>query len=176
MASEKKLLKKFKWLGYKLSEYLKTLEQEVQSLQISNMAVGKVTAIADGINQGVPLIIGQKYYTSGISPGDDLTNVGWVADKVAFIATGTTPTIWTDSNINKIQESITLFYNDIDPNISANFNPITGDGEILITNGLFDVTKTYPVIEQVQTTVVNNNTLRANVGMENLYFKIEVYN
>lgn len=173
MALSKRLPKRFNW--YKLPNYLESLEQEVQSLQISNMAVGKVTATAEGLNQGVPLIVGQKYYTSGIDPGDDLTNVGWVADEVAFIATGTTPTVWVDSNINIIQESITLFYNDIDSNISANYNIATGGGEILITNGLFDVTKTYPVIEQVQTIVVDNNTLRANLTMEDFYFKIEVY-
>lgn len=159
----------------RLPEYLAETNQEVQSLQISNTVVGKVTATANGVNTGEPLIVGKKYYTLGVTPGDDFSNVGWVADEVAFIATGTTPAVWTDSNLITIEESITTFYNDVDSNIEVVFNIALNTGQIIITNGLFNISKTYPVIENVVTTVTNSNTLTLSAAVQDFYFKIEIY-
>lgn len=169
-------LTSFKEIWYRLPEYVKNLKLEVQALDVNKVAVGKVTCKMDGVNTGTPLVVGDKYVTTGVTPGDDFTNVGWVSDGVSFIATGTTPTHWTNTNLNKVTESLNLFYNDIDVNLSCNFNALQNSGEIVVTNNSFIANKTYPVIESVTSTVIDSNTLRGNQPFNDLYFKIEVYN
>lgn len=43
------------------------------------------------------LVIGTQYVIETLQAGDDFTNVGYVSDGVVFTATGTTPTVWTNS-------------------------------------------------------------------------------
>jgi hypothetical protein len=43
------------------------------------------------------LEIGKEYKNYEVSPGDDFTNVGRISS-AAFIATGTTPTVWTNGS------------------------------------------------------------------------------
>lgn len=171
----KNYLGKFKIAWSRLPEYLAETNQEVETLQISNTAVGKITAKAEGVNAGTPLIIGRKYYTSGVTPGDDLSNVGWIADDETFIATATTPTVWTDSNINLITEGIIFFYNDIDANMVANYDSFSQTGQIIITNNAFNALKTYPVAEQTKLTIQDDNTIISPNQFDDLYFKIEIY-
>ena len=42
------------------------------------------------------LIVGQKYFINDLKTGDSFTNVGYVSELVLFIATATTPLIWTN--------------------------------------------------------------------------------
>jgi hypothetical protein len=54
-----------------------------------------------------PLVIGSTYVVYYLAPGDDFSNVGYVATNVAFVATGTTPTTWTNgSQIAEIISSV----------------------------------------------------------------------
>jgi hypothetical protein len=50
------------------------------------------------ISSGTPLVIGVTYMVSYLAPGDDFSNVGYVATQVPFVATGTTPTTWTNGS------------------------------------------------------------------------------
>lgn len=43
------------------------------------------------------LVIGKTYQIDTLVAGDDFANVGYVASSTPFIATGTTPTVWTNS-------------------------------------------------------------------------------
>jgi hypothetical protein len=52
------------------------------------------------ISSGTPLVIGVTYMVVYLAPGDDFSNVGYVAESVPFVAIGTTPTTWTiDSQV-----------------------------------------------------------------------------
>lgn len=42
------------------------------------------------------LEVGKTYYIDYLEVGDDFSNVGYVSDGVSFVATGTTPTTWTN--------------------------------------------------------------------------------
>lgn len=44
------------------------------------------------------LVIGQKYLITNLLPGDDFSNVGAIVPGAAFIATGTTPTNWSNGS------------------------------------------------------------------------------
>lgn len=43
-----------------------------------------------------PLVVGTKYVILELGSGDDFSNVGYVSDNVPFIATGDTPTTWSN--------------------------------------------------------------------------------
>lgn len=43
------------------------------------------------------LSIGTRYIIYTLEPGDDFDNVGFVSEGVSFVATATTPTVWTES-------------------------------------------------------------------------------
>jgi hypothetical protein len=43
------------------------------------------------------LVVGKSYVIYELQPGDIFTNVGYISEGVPFIATGTTPTTWTNS-------------------------------------------------------------------------------
>lgn len=45
------------------------------------------------------LVIGKTYNVVATLSTDDFANVGWVSDGVDFVATGTTPTVWTNSSV-----------------------------------------------------------------------------
>ncbi len=57
------------------------------------------------------LVIGKKYTIDLLQAGDDFTNVGYVADLAEFIATGTTPTVWTNATVVIPTPVITLVNN-----------------------------------------------------------------
>lgn len=72
------------------------------------------------------LIVGKRYYIFEYQNGDDFTNIGASSNDtgVSFVATGTTPTTWTNNTIiNPI---------DIDRLSSNN----VGDDQIIMTDGL----------------------------------------
>lgn len=73
----------------------KLLGQQLADLFILNCQAAK-TVLSAG-----PLVIGTSYYINNFIPGDDFTNVGAAsnASGVYFVATGTTPAVWTTSEL-----------------------------------------------------------------------------
>lgn len=61
------------------------------------------------------LVVGKTYQIDTLVAGDDFANVGYVASSTPFIATGTTPTVWTNSteviNITDSAPIATVFEN-----------------------------------------------------------------
>lgn len=73
------------------------------------------------------LTIGKEYVISVLEAGDDFSNVGYVSDKATFIATGTTPTTWTNSteviNVSSsIADVLGVGVDTLVPTISYGFN------------------------------------------------------
>jgi len=63
------------------------------------------------------LVEGTTYVIHTLEVGDDFANVGYVSEGTAFVATGTTPTAWTEStsviNVDESAPSITSIVNGI---------------------------------------------------------------
>lgn len=160
----------------RLPEYLAETNQEVQSLQILNTIVGYSTRENIDITSGT-LVIGKEYIVGQQEPGDNFSNVGYVSDGVPFIATGTTPTTWTNnSTVSYYTGDITIIYNDLDPSLTVSTREVNsqfGKTTFVITNNKFLLAKTYPIFETALATVVNNNTI--DFDKVKGYFKIEVY-
>ena len=78
----------------------------------------KAVLIARGSKyDGTPaLVIGEKYLVQKLATTDNFSNVGQGSDEsIIFVATGTTPAVWTFSYVYHIVEDITLteYYNTI---------------------------------------------------------------
>lgn len=89
------------------------LPERVQALEDNSpnykLFVGLYTQIGTypTIITGEPLVIGTTYTVGYLYAGDDFSNVGYVADDVPFIATGTTPTTWANgSTVKEIISSV----------------------------------------------------------------------
>ncbi len=161
---------------YKLPEKIKKVDDKVKSLKISNIIVGELSFGFLTVTQGTPFEVGKKYIVDNLRAGDNFSNIGYVSAGVAFVATGTTPTTWTNnSDILKIVENLVEYYNDLDPNVYVEY--VSGNTRrIKITNGGFTALKTFPnIVGGSQIDVVDTNTITFNAQNSPKYFKIEVY-
>lgn len=160
----------------RLPEYLAETNQQVQTLEISNTIVGYSTRENVTINSGL-LVVGKEYMVSQQEPGDNFSNVGYVSDGIPFIATASTPTVWTNNSyVVYYTGDIMVIYNDLDPALTVTTGVSSGQfgkTTFTITNGKFLQTKTYPVFETAIATVANSNTIEFDKAKG--YFKIEVY-
>lgn len=63
------------------------------------------------------LVEGKTYIIDSLKTGDDFSNVGYVEEGTAFVATGTTPTDWTNStsvmNLTDSAPTVTILENSI---------------------------------------------------------------
>jgi hypothetical protein len=76
------------------------------------------------IISGEPLVIGNTYMVQFLNTGDDFSNVGYVADEVPFIATGTTPTAWTNgSTVREIISSVLPVITTIENTLGITLTP-----------------------------------------------------
>lgn len=64
-----------------------------------------------------PLVVGETYRIDNLNPGDDFSNVGYMMPEMSFVATGTTPTNWSDGtyilNVTQSNPIVTVLYNSI---------------------------------------------------------------
>lgn len=176
-------VEKLKSILKRTNTAVQNLVTTVTALQTNSVIVGIAEIGATNITLGTPFIVGEKY---AIHPnGGDYTNIGWVQDSKIFTATGTTPTTQGNpgTTIQLISNIKTVFYNDIDSNLTI--APIDGTSstyKIEITNNAFLETKTYPT-STLTLSRVDDNTFTLNAAslinsgtINKMYFKIEVYN
>lgn len=67
-----------------------------------------------------PLTVGRTYLIEQLADGDDFSNVGYTGNYIPFIATGTTPLVWTTTQIidmDASQPSVTILQDNISPNV-----------------------------------------------------------
>jgi len=93
----------------------KLLGKELADLLITYIALTKTTQTSGTIT------VGQTYTITTYNAGDDFTNVGAAsnASGVSFVATGTTPTVWTNGStvtnkVDRYENILNPFYIDND--------------------------------------------------------------
>lgn len=175
-------LQKIKNLTYfdglkKIKTILEEFFSSITALETNSVIVGYSNRESVLISSGL-LVVGTEYVIAQVEPGDDFSNVGYVSDGVPFIATGTTPTAWTNNTqVQYYIGDIVIIYNDVDSNLEITTEVESGvytNTKFSITNGKFLQNKTYPNFETALSTLIDNNTIVFD-KIEG-YFKIEVYN
>lgn len=94
--------------------------------------IGKSKSTASPSN----LVVGARYLVGKGVSTDDFRNVGQGADEsVSFIATGTTPAVWTNSTVYRVIENATLteYYNTIGFAVSVELKIIGGSPVTVFT-------------------------------------------
>lgn len=76
-----------------------------------------MTTSHTSVTTGHTFEIGNMYNVISFTAGDDFTNIGYVSMNVPFIATGTTPTTWTNGSI---VEKLNVTRNDFQNTFEAN--------------------------------------------------------
>ncbi|MPM09000.1 hypothetical protein SDC9_55316 [bioreactor metagenome] len=78
--------------------------------------VVKLTENLQWANSG-PLVVGETYRIDALNAGDDFSNVGYMMPEMSFVATGTTPTNWSNGtyilNVTQSNPIVTVLYNSI---------------------------------------------------------------
>ena len=175
-------LQKIKNLQYfdglkNLKIVLEEFFSSITALETNSVIVGYSNRQVSTAQSGL-LVVGREYVIAQQEGGDNFSNVGYVADGIPFIATGTTPTSWAnDTQVKYYTWDIVIIYNDVDSNLQVTTEAEAGDytdTKFLITNGKFLQNKTYPNYETALATIVDSNTITFDKVKG--YFKIEVYN
>lgn len=126
------------------------------------------------------LVIGKTYVLAGVAAGDNFANVGYLANKVAFVATATTPTVWSNgtevTNITDSQPTV-IVLQDTFPGISVAL-------ETQITNALYNLTfrksnvfiltKFFPTTSSSNFSRKSDSLLTADF-VSNGYYEFKVY-
>ena len=104
--------------------------------------IGKADHAETFIHQGSAygtnpdLVVGEKYFVWKGVPTDDFSNVGQGVDEsLVFTATGTTPAIWTNSIVYKLDSDVVLteYHNTIGFVITPSLRIINGDIAVVFT-------------------------------------------
>lgn len=78
--------------------------------------VVRLTENLQWANSG-PLVVGETYRIDALNTGDDFSNVGYMMPEMSFVATGTTPTNWSNGtyilNVTQSNPIVTVLYNSI---------------------------------------------------------------
>ena len=171
---KRKNLPPFRGAWNRLPEYLAQANEEIESLQVVSTFAGIVDIDQVDMTQGDSFIVGKKYVVDTLEEGDDFSNIGFVAEGDIFIATGTTPTTWTnDSHVVLQKEELVTFYNDLDIDLYVVRDSLNSV-QIISPNNAFLSTKTFltgvSAITIESTSVISINT---QLGLK--YLKLETY-
>lgn len=78
--------------------------------------VARLTENLQWANSG-PLVVGETYRIDALNTGDDFSNVGYMMPEMSFVATGTTPTNWSNGtyilNVTQSNPIVIVLYNSI---------------------------------------------------------------
>jgi len=133
------------------------------------------------------LVVGKTYVINTLAAGDDFTNVGYVSVGTPFIATGTTPTVWTNStkviNFTDSAPVATVLENSLP--LAPTYSYVSGGNFIASAIGMFPLGKTCPRIENgisaigsVQTNAAkrdSDDTIKISGALDSTCFEIHVY-
>ena len=112
-----------------------TLDPSILPKNIRKLWLGKANynAVHIGRSQSTAapskLVVGARYLVGKGVTTDDFRNVGQGADEsVSFIATGTTPAVWTNSNVWRVMEDATLteYHNTLGFAVSVELRSLSG--------------------------------------------------
>ena len=133
------------------------------------------------------LEVGKTYNIESLVAGDDFANVGYTADNTPFIATGTTPTVWSNStevvNITDSAPVATVLENSLP--LAPTYSYVSGGNFIASAIGAFPLGKTCPSIENgisalgsVEANAAkrdSDDTIKISGTLDNTRFEIRVY-
>jgi len=118
------------------------------------------------------LIVGRRYTVTTLEAGDDFANVGYVSTDVEFVATGTTPTDWSNGS-NVVPTPINSIDNDIYITRSQSGSyDATSDTAIFTTGKTFALPLGAPGYSLIQYSSLGYTQMYANT---NNAFRIETY-
>lgn len=168
----------------KLSLYVEEVEENAIPF---NVYTAKLNQAVPSATSGL-LTIGKTYtiFTLlGEGPNDDFTNVGFVAVNTPFVASGTTPTLWTNSTevfcVTDINAAITatVFENTLGT-VTLSF-PGTDPKYRITCTGVFLANKVFATINEDRITRISNDVMSLQPSesggiMTSLAIEIRVYN
>lgn len=109
------------------------------------------------------LVVGKNYNVDNLVAGDDFSNVGYVSVGVSFVATGTTPTVWTNGSGVQEEDAVVKEVSNTMGGV-VEYKIINGNTRhIIITTGDFvDLNKiiVYPIGGSSVLSLINANTLQ----------------
>ena len=101
--------------------------------------LGNLHFAIEYVSKGTALEIGSTYFAWKFDATDDFSNVGQGADKsLPFVATGTTPTKWTDSAVYKLVEELTTIehYDTIGFAVTPSLRMIAAGVRVVLTTSV----------------------------------------
>ena len=109
-----------------LKVVLEEFFSSITTLETNSVIVGYSSRESVTIESG-SLLIGKEYVIAQQESGDNFSNVGYVSNGVPFIATGTTPTTWTNgTQVEYYTGDIVVIYNDIDNSLQVTTEVVDG--------------------------------------------------
>lgn len=159
-----------------VKDILKNIFSSITSLETNSVIVLSNTGLVNTFQTSGSLVIGGLYNIPFLELGDNFTNVGYVSNSSLFIATGTTPTNWSNStSVQKYTSNAIIEFNDIDNNILIKAHTTDNSSFsilLTITNGKFINNKIFTTNSAY--TWINNNNIALQASSDKV--KIEVYN
>ena len=137
------------------------------SAPYKSIVLNAMTTYEEWDNNSYSLEIGSTYVISYLEPGDDFSNVGYVSEEVPFVATGTTPTTWTNGTyLNRYGILINELQNDTEDSFTYTFDYDSYQGiDIIGTEDTFTLSKIWVLGANVSwaRTDVNSITIENTV-------------
>ena len=97
--------------GEKLRNAFNIINENFQELSKNyKELIASATYSESVLTINTPLTIGNTYFISFLSPGDNFSNVGYTGDQF-FVATGEYPVSWTSTVVKEINMNVTVYTN-----------------------------------------------------------------
>lgn len=168
-----KSLPKFKNSWSRLPEYVASVNEEVEALQVQKSLIASTVIDTEQLTSGT-FIIGDFYTVTNLQEGDDFSNTGYLESNTSFKATETTPINWSNgSAVTHYIITKNIIYNDIDPLLEMSIvnNQGSLNIKIVVTNNMFIESKLFVINNDY--VIINDNEIL--IPLDNKKFKIEIY-
>ena len=101
--------------------------------------LGNLHFAIEAVSRGTALEVGSTYFACKFDATEDFSNVGQGADEsLPFVATGTTPTKWTNSAVYKLVEELTTIehYNTIGFAVTPSVRMVAAGVVVVLTTSV----------------------------------------
>ena len=156
-----------------VKDILRNIFSSITSLETNSVLLYKREGNNEALTSGL-LTVGKRYLIYTLQLGDDFSNVGYILDTPSFIATGTTPLVWTNSTSVQYQNlTYSEIFNDTGAVLSIDENATNGTRlKLTSTNNIFSNDKYFFTGEGTNLIYQDVNTVYLPQGKG----KLEIYN